>query len=194
MSQVLDNYLKNDLDVKNWNYIFFDFDHVLFMYNEYDLPENILIPFLRLMRKRKKEKKDILRCARELNYKSNTVLYLFNEIYKRCKLNSKLIKILINIKRANKNKQFIITSNNTPNFINFILMKYNLFTLFNLIHTPESAKWNWKPDKKYFLELQKKLEILNFESCLLIDDEIENIDKFKKIGGTGYHYKKDYPK
>lgn len=190
--KVIDKYLRSEYDNKNWSCILFDFDHVIIFFREHDLSDNILIPFYRLMTKRKKEKKDIVTCAKELGYKTNFIFYLFENLYKSSKLNKKLIDHIINLKKINK--KTIITSNNTVNFINFILLKYNLTNLFDLVYTPELSNWYWKPDKKYFINLKiKYLKKYNFEDMLLIDDDIKNIDVFKKLNGGTFQYTKDYP-
>ena len=185
--------LKESLDINfeslsNTEYFLFDFDSVIITYSEDTEELKVKLGLIDILQRRKRYKRDFLLCSKELGFTHEYVQLMLKDIKEKSNLNDEIFKLIKKLKTLHK--QVIIASNNTPLYIKTFMDHFGLDEYITQIWTPEDANFSWKPDREYYFKLKKALNNTPFKKMLLIDDEKDNIEIFKAMGGQVILYDK----
>jgi len=189
--KIINDYLQESFNpptLGSVTHYLFDFDHVIAVYNKYSAQPEYRSMIINILKKRKKEKKDFIKSAKELGYSFDQVKKLLHELAIHMKVNKKILNLIKEIKKKTDYK-VVIATNNAPVVINYFLAFLGIDHLFDVKFHPEYANWIWKPDKKYFTKLQSLLKV-PFNEMWFIDDDPNNINAFKQLGGNVTWYRK----
>ena len=178
----------NPLYNDNVDCYIFDFDHVVVLFDKKFAGKSVRGEFIKIMTKRKREKKDFIKCAKELGISYPEVKVMLKKLIKELIPNPKIISLLQEIKK-HPNKITVLATNNSPVVVNYCLAEMELDYYFDEKFFPEMANWTWKPDRKYFMTLQNLLDI-PFKRMWFIDDDKDNTNGFKMLGGNVTWYRR----
>jgi len=123
--------------------------------------------------------------ARKLKFDDKTIKAIKEVWFKINPLNERILPTLKTISR--KGYTMVVATNNVPDLTYLFLDKYDIRDYFLKVFGPENMNGIRKPEKKYFLEISDQLRVPP-QSMILVDDQKENIDGIKKVGGKGILY------
>ncbi len=184
----IDGYLQKNIKDKfaDIKYYLFDFDHVIALYNKSDTDLEARNMIISILAKRKQEKKLFITCAKELGYTTQDIRNMLIRLSKTMILNPYIKKAFDKIKRTGG--RIILATNNSPTVTNYFLLTQGIDSYFYQRFHPENCNWKWKPDIKYYINLQMVLNI-SFPEMMFIDDNIDHVKSFRRLGGKVIHYK-----
>jgi len=125
--------------------------------------------------------------AQGTGHQENFLCEVLNESLRNIKLDDKMLGLAKKLKTEHGKKIGLVTDN-MDGFSSLVARQHDLHGLFDTV--VNSADHGYLKAEREGELFDKALDILNeeIESCVFIDDSLENVEMFKRKGGQGFLY------